>query len=65
MSLNAGEKYMKSYHENILIVKEITIMCFLNIRTILRETGLSSLVFFKSHQNYVFDKRIILCFLLI
>ena len=29
--LNTGEKYTKSYYENIMIFKEITIMCFLKI----------------------------------
>ena len=29
--LTTGEKYTKSYYENIMIFKEITTMCFLRI----------------------------------
>ena len=40
-----GEKYRKSYYENIMIFKEITIMCFLKIIKIMFLTKKSHCVF--------------------
>ena len=42
---NTGEKYKKSYYENIMVFKEITMMCFLKIIKIMFLTKKSRCVF--------------------